>query len=112
MVPLHVEQRHLAHDGAPQVGAASREHVPYEQPAVRAAHAREGRRGAQAARDEVGPDGLEQGEGRREAAGARGRALPRKRTSISSYTLWRFSRSPAWCHAGPNSPPPRMLASA
>jgi len=31
-------------------------------------------------------------------------------TSKSSYALWRFSRSAAWCQLGPYSPPPRMLA--
>ena len=28
----------------------------------------------------------------------------------SSYARYRFALSADWCHLGPNSPPPRMLA--
>ncbi|MNS97825.1 hypothetical protein D3C72_1918530 [compost metagenome] len=28
----------------------------------------------------------------------------------SSWARWRFSCWAAWCHLGPNSPPPRVLA--
>ena len=37
LIPLHVQQRHLADDGAEQIGPAG-QHVAHEQAAVAAAH--------------------------------------------------------------------------
>ena len=58
VVAAHVEQRHLADDGAEELGGA-REHVAREQPSVGAALAAQLGRRRDAARDQVFGDRLE-----------------------------------------------------
>ena len=59
MVALHVEQRYLAHSRTEEGPALPREHIPNEQPTIRAADAPELLGHAHAALDEVARDRLE-----------------------------------------------------